>query len=37
MGHGWQRLPLDALGGSLAGDGFVWLHHDVQGHIGDTA
>jgi hypothetical protein len=26
VGDGRQRLPLEALGGSLAGDGFVWLH-----------
>ena len=33
MGDG-ERLSLDALGGSLAGDGFVWLQCGVRGHVG---
>jgi hypothetical protein len=31
-----ERLPLGALGGSLAGDGFLWLHRDVWGHTSGT-
>jgi len=37
VGDGRERLPLEALGGSLAGDGFVWLHRGLWGHVGDTA
>jgi hypothetical protein len=34
VGDGRERLPLEALGGSLAGDGFVWLHRGLWGHSG---